>query len=145
MSENTLSPTPKWFSIVAILALVWNLFGVVAYIGRVTMGPEAFAALPEDQQAYLESTPAWATAAFAFAVWGGAIGALLLALKKAWAYPVLIVSLIGVLVQMVHSFFIANSMEVYGPGGVAMPIMVLAVGFYLVWLARSAKSKGWII
>ena len=144
MTENTTSSTPKWFMIVAILALIWNLFGVVAYIGRVTMSPEAFAALPADQQAYLESTPIWATAAFAFAVWGGALGALALVLKKAWAYPVLIVSLLGVLVQMVHSFFIAKSMEVYGPGAFIMPIMVLGIGFYLVWLARSAKAKGWI-
>ena len=47
---NTISPTPKWFIIVAIVALIWNLFGVVAYIGRVTMSPETFEALPPDQQ-----------------------------------------------------------------------------------------------
>ena len=88
--------------------------------------------------------PTWATAAFAVAVWGGALGTLALILKKAWALPVLAASLIGIVVQMYHSMFVSSAMEVYGPGKFIMPIMVLAIGFYLVWLARSAKAKGWI-
>jgi hypothetical protein len=33
---------------------------------------------------------------------------------------------------------------VYGPGGMTMPIMVMAISIFLVWYSRSAKEKGWI-
>ena len=144
MSENNESSTPKWFSIVAILALLWNLMGVLNYLMRAYRSDEAFAALPEAQQGYLEATPAWAVAGFGLAVWFGALGSLALVLKKGWAYPVLIISLIGVLMQMVHSFFVSNALEVFGAGSMGMLILVLIIGIYLIWLARSAKAKGWI-
>jgi len=144
MSENNESSAPKWFSIVAILALVWNLMGVGAYLMRAYRGDEAIAALSEAERAYLEAVPAWATAAFAFAVWGGALGSLALVLKKAWAYPVFIISVLGIAGQMIHSFFIANAMEIYGMGSLIMMITTLAIGIFLVRFAGIAKEKGWI-
>ena len=92
----------------------------------------------------IESTPVWAISAFAIAVNGGALGCLLLLLRQAWAFPVLIASLAGILVQMYHSIFIANSIEVYGPGGMIMPVMVIVIAIFLVWYAKGAKEKGWI-
>jgi hypothetical protein len=144
MSGNNTSSAPTWFLIGGILALIWNLMGVAAYVMQVTISPEAMAALPEAERALYESTPAWATAAFAIAVNGGALGCLFLVLKKAWAVPLLQLSLAGIVVQMIHAFFISNSFEVLGPGGTIMPLMVTVVAVLLVWLAGSAKTKGWI-
>ena len=141
---DTPSKAPTWFLIVGIVALVWNLLGVAAYVMQVTMTPETIAALPEAERALYASTPAWATAAFAIAVNGGALGCLFLILKKRWATPLLTLSLAGIALQMIHAFFIAKSFEVFGPGGMIMPVMVIVVGVFLVWLARSAQSKGWI-
>ena len=42
------------------------------------------------------------------------------------------------------SFFMANAMEVYGMGSMVMMMITLAIGVFLVWLAKSAKSKEWI-
>jgi MFS superfamily sulfate permease-like transporter len=53
-------------------------------------------------------------------------------------------SLLGVVVQMFHSLFISNSFEVFGPGGMIMPIMVMTIAIYLVVLSKQAKEKGWI-
>lgn len=143
MSEKLKNKAPAWFMIAAVILLVWNLFGVMAYIMQVTMSPDALAALSEEERLLFETTPAWATAAFAVAVNGGAVGCLLLLLKKNLAGFFLQLSLAGVLVQMFHSFFMSQSYEVYGPGGMAMPIMVIAVAVYLVILAATAKSNGW--
>lgn len=140
---NTIKP-PTWFWIVAIVALLWNLMGVMAYIMQVTMSPEAMQALPEAERNLYEATPAWATGAFAIAVWGGALGCLLLVLRKALSIPVLILSLVGILVQMYHAFFMSNNIEVFGPGGMVMPIMIILIALFLVWLARNARSKNWI-
>ena len=141
--ESTNKPA-TWFWIVSAIALLWNLMGVMAYIAQVTMSPEALQALPENERALYESAPAWAIGAFAIAVWGGALGSVLLLLRRKLATSVLIVSFIGIIVQMVHSFGIANSIEVYGPGGMIMPIMVLVIGAGLIWFSRKASTNGWL-
>lgn len=143
MNEKTIKQAPRWFTVVAALALVWNLLGVMAYIMQVTMSPEALAALPQEQQQLYENTPTWATAAFAIAVNGGALGCVLLLLRKNLAGIFLSLSLAGVLVQMFHAFFMTNSIEVLGPAGLVMPIMVLIFAIYLVFLAVKAKTNLW--
>ncbi|MGB7452869.1 MAG: hypothetical protein WBM36_12150 [Lysobacterales bacterium] len=143
MSEKSNNKAPAWFMIAAAIFLVWNLFGVMAYIMQVTMSPDALAALSDEERLIFETTPAWATAAFAVAVNGGALGCLLLLLKRSLAGFFLQLSLAGVLVQMFHAFFMSQSYEVYGPGGMAMPVMVIVVAIYLVILAVMAKSNGW--
>lgn len=144
MSDDLSLKPPTWFWIVAALALVWNLLGVFAYLGQVFATPEMLDAMPADQRALMENTPAWAIGAFATAVWGGALGCVLLFLRKKLSKIVFIVSLIGILVQMYYNIFMSNSMEVYGPGGLAMPIMVLLVGAGLIWLADMTEKKGWL-
>lgn len=143
MSETMKNKAPTWFMVVAGVLLIWNLLGVMAYIMQVTMSPEALAALPEAQRQLYETTPAWATAAFAIAVNGGALGCLLLLLKRNLAGIFLKLSLAGVLVQMVHAFFMSKSFEVFGPGSMVMPIMVIIIAVFLVMLANKAKANRW--
>jgi hypothetical protein len=133
-----------WFWVVGVLALIWNLMGVFAYITQVTMSPEALQALPDEERALYESAPSWATGAFAIAVWGGALGCLLLLLRRKLATPILIISLAGIVVQMYYNLFISNSMEVYGPGGMIMPIMVIAIAIFLIWFARKSTANDWL-
>ena len=85
MNEEVTATLPKMFYWVSGAALVWNLLGIAAYIGQVTMSPETLAGLPPEQRALYEQTPAWVTSAFAIAVNAGAIGCLLLLLRKALA------------------------------------------------------------
>ena len=143
MTENDVYKAPKWFTVVAVIALVWNLLGVMAYIMQVTMSPETLAALPDEQRQLYEATPAWATAAFAIAVNGGALGCVLLLFKMNLAGLLLQLSLAGVLVQMFHAFFMSKSFEVFGPGGLIMPVMVVAIAVYLVVLASKANTNRW--
>ncbi|MBT1688640.1 hypothetical protein [Dawidia soli] len=141
----TTSPKPAaWFWIVSILALLWNLMGIMAYIMRVTMTPEALQALPEQERALYTNVPVWATAAFAVAVWGSTLACVLLLIRKKLAMPVFVISFIAILIQMVHSLFISNSIAVYGPGGMIMPVMILVIGLYMILFSRQATSKGWL-
>lgn len=143
MTTAPTKPTSA-FWIISVLALLWNLMGVMAYIMHVTMTPETLQALPaEDQQLYT-NVPTWATAAFAIAVWGSTLGCVLLLLRKKLATPVLIIAFAGIVVQMVHQLFISKSIEVYGPGGAIMPVMVVLIGAFLVWYSRKATAMGWL-
>lgn len=142
MSEIEKAPT--WFPILSAVMLVWNLMGVIAYIAQVSMAPEALAALPAAERELYATTPAWANGAFAVAVWAGAAGCLLLLLKRSAAFYLLLTSLAGVVVQMFHSFFMSKSFEVFGPGGMIMPTMVIVIASFLVWLSIYAKNKAWL-
>ncbi|NOR20205.1 MAG: hypothetical protein GQ538_08985 [Xanthomonadales bacterium] len=142
MSEDTIK-APTWFNVVAVVMLLWNVLGVMAYIAQVTMTPEALAALPEAERQLYETTPAWATAAYAIAVNGGVLGCLLLLLKRNLAATFLQLSLVAVIVQMAYSIYIPESYEVYGPAGFIMPVMVLIIAIYLVTLAAKAKARRW--
>lgn len=135
---------PMWFIVVAALAIVWEAMGVMAYIQTLTMTADDLFKLPSAEQTLINTTPEWANAAFAIAVFSGFIGALMLLLKKSIAIPFLVLSLLAVLAQMYNAFFIMDSFAVFGPGGVIMPIMVIVIAILLVWLAHSAKSKQWI-
>lgn len=141
MTASTKKPTTS-FWIIGIIALVWNLMGVFAYLQEAYMTAEDLAALPPDQQAFYENAPAWVTGAFALAVFGGALGCLLLLLRKKLATFVLIISFIGILAQMSYNFFISKSMEVYGPGEMIMPVMVIVVGVFLVWYSKKMQTQG---
>jgi hypothetical protein len=135
---------PLWFWIVSAVMLLWNGLGVMAYIQDATLSSATLQAMPDAERALRLSRPAWATAAFAVAVFGGTAGCLLLLLRHRFAQSVLILSLLGVVVQMTHAFLIADSIAVYGPDVLIMPAMVLAGALFLVWFARRARRRGWL-
>jgi len=135
---------PKWFKVTAIVAIIWNLMGVIAFISHITMTPEMLAELSQAEQQLYKNTPAWAMFAFALSVFAGMLGSIALFMKKTSAVILLILSLIGVLVQMFHSFFMIDSIEVYGPGGMVMPIMVIIISIALVFIANKAKVNNWL-
>lgn len=135
---------PLWFWAVSAAMLLWNGLGAMAYVADATMTADALNALPEAERALRVSRPAWATAAFAVAVFGGVVGCLLLLVRSRWAFPVLMLSLLGVAAQMTQAFLIANSYEVYGPPGLITPALVLTFSLFLVWFARRARARGWL-
>lgn len=140
---NTASKVPTWFWIVSVLALLWNLLGVLAFFGTVNMSEEALSQFSAAEQEIYRNTPIWATIAFAVAVFAGALGCLGLVLRKNWAKPLLIASLIGVLLQNFHSFILENGLEVYGTDRLAMPTLVIVIGALLIWLFTKVQPRAW--
>ena len=130
---------PVWFWIIAIIALVWNGLGVLAYLGRAFATDEMIAAMPEEAQAeFLMEFPTWYTFAFALAVFCGVLGALSLLIRKNWAYVLFIISALGAITQ--HVYLFANT----DVPSLVMPVLVIVVCLVLVWFAKHAISKHWI-
>lgn len=139
MTDLSNTKPPVWFWIIAVIALLWNGLGVMAYLMHAFITDEAIAALPEEQQAeFLVEHPAWYTAAFALAVFCGALGCLALLLRKKWALILFIISSITATVQQVY---IIATVEEASP---VMPIMVIIVCMILIWLAKKGIAKGWL-
>ncbi len=143
MTNESVKP-PSWFWAIAFIALIWNLLGVFAYLGQAFATPEMLEAMPEQDRLMIEQRPAWATAAFAIAVWGGFLGCLLLVLRRGLAHIILMLSLLGVIVQMIYNLFIAESTIDYGPGQLIMAILIPLVAGGLVLLSKKGKRVGWL-
>jgi hypothetical protein len=139
-----MNKAPKWFLPIAGVALLWNLVGCAAYLSDVMLTPDDVAKMDAAQQALYASRPAWAVAATAIAVWGGAAGCVGLLLRRRWALPLLLASLAGLVVQNVGLFVISDAASLAGPGVVALQGMVMLIAIGLVLLARRAIARGWI-
>ncbi|MEO0526489.1 MAG: hypothetical protein AAFZ89_04645 [Bacteroidota bacterium] len=138
MNKEIIKP-PFWFWLVSAIALLWNLMGVIAYLAQAFITDGPFDKMPEP-----EPQPTWVIAAFAIAVFGGTSGCIALLLRKEWARPIFLVSLIGIVFQVTHVIFISDNFEIYGPGAMIVPIMVIIVGVALVFFARLSSTRNWI-
>ena len=139
-----MSAPPRWYLPVTIVALLWNLLGCAAYLSDVMATPDDVARMSAEQQALYAARPAWAVAATAIAVWGGAAGCLGLILRKRWAVPLLIASLAGVIVQDMALFLLTDAAAQAGTVAMLLQGIVLLVAIGLVMLARKAATRGWL-
>ena len=143
MNDETIGGVRWSFWAIGAVTLIWNVMGVINFF--VQMNADALASFPESHRAIVEGRPAWATGAFAIAVFGGALGCLLLLLRKSAAYYLFIASLLGVIVQLIHTLGIASSTIDFSPFDILMIILMpLAVAAFLTWYSKRAESKGWI-
>lgn len=129
------------FWVIGVIALLWNIGGVTNFIVQV-MNADMLDSYRESERAMIEGRPMWATAAFAVAVFGGALGCLLLLLRKSVALYVFVASLLGVIVTMVHSLGLGIDFGLAEIVGIILMPLVLAV--FLVWYSRYANRKGWV-
>ncbi|WP_295834294.1 hypothetical protein [uncultured Winogradskyella sp.] len=133
----TTTKPPVWFWIISVLALIWNGMGVKQYLQQ-AYNTEAFKSMVSAEELEMISQlPTWYTAVFAIAVFAGALGCILLLLRKKLAYFVLLLSLISVLIQMGYITF---SMDM---ANIMTPFIVIAA-VLLVLFSKHSKKKNWI-
>jgi hypothetical protein len=126
-------------------ALIWNLFGFTVYLNQVTTSPDELKdAYTDAQVAFIQSTPVWATSAFAIAVTAGVLACLMLLLRRAWAVPLFIVSFVAVLVQSFHDFVLNDAVEIFGSPPAYIQGTIIAVGIAMIWYSRHARDKRWL-
>jgi hypothetical protein len=134
---------PAWYWAAAIGALLFECLGCFFYLAEVRLTPEQIAMLPLDQAAMLGARPSWYYAAFGAAVWVGLAGSLGLLLRKAWAVPMLLISLIAVIVQF-SAIFVVPEMRVVTSDALLGPIIIIVVCYGIFMLGRLAKRRGWL-
>ncbi len=140
MNDENVGGVHWSFWAIGAVALIWNVMGVINFF--VQMNPDVLAAYRESERAIIEGRPAWATGGFAIAVFGGALGCLLLLLRKSAAYYLFIASLLGVLVTMIHALGVGIDFSLGEILGIIL--MPLVVAAFLIWYSKQAESKGWI-
>lgn len=140
MSDEDVSTVHWSFWAISAVALIWNVMGAINFFMQ--MNPEMIVSYRPTERAIIEGRPLWATSGFAIAVFGGALGCILLLLRMALATWLFIPSLLGVVATMIHTLGIGID---FGLGEIlGIILMPLAVATFLVWYAKLAESKGWI-
>lgn len=135
---------PRWFTVVPVVALLWNLIGLVAVLGDLSLSAEQLAALPQDQQALHAARPLWSVAGSVLAVAAGTLGCIFLLLRKRWAVAAFVASLVGIVLQDVGLFIVAAAVQSPGTVAAVMQGVVLLIALGLLLLSRKAAAKSWL-
>jgi len=136
---------PAWFMVAAVAALLWNLIGVAMFATHYTMTPEALAALSAEQQSLFAAMPDWTWAAYGVAVASGALGSLMLVLRRRAATWLLLASLLAVAAQFAWQAFLSEAVALLGAvQALGLPLFILVAAALVYWLARHAAARGWL-
>ena len=143
MSEaKTGAPWHLW--VVGVIALLWNAFGCYDFYMTTTGGEEYLRSygMTEEMIAYFSAMPGWLTPAWAIGVGGGALGAILLLLRKKLALPVFVVSFVAYLITVIYQYGMSNGGAVVGQQGVIMSVIIAAICLFLIWYASAMSRRG---
>lgn len=135
------SKRSPWYWLVSVLALLWNLVGLLMFWKQITLTPDAVAALPPAQQQINAAMPGWVHGLFGIAVVAGVLGSLGLLLQRRWASPLLLLSLLAVIAQMVSAYAITPVWALTGAASAVFPLLLIVVALLLWRFARAATAR----
>ncbi|MEO0903015.1 MAG: hypothetical protein AAFY00_13820, partial [Bacteroidota bacterium] len=121
-----------------------NHMGVFNYLNQAYNKEAMLETLSLVQREAFESIPAWATAAFAIAVFSGFFASIALLLRKKWAKQLFTLSLIAAVTQFISWLFVSKAAEAFGPTAYLMPIIVVIIGVYLILFSGRGIQNGWL-
>ncbi|WP_157515009.1 hypothetical protein [Gaetbulibacter saemankumensis] len=122
----------------SVIALFWNAMGVDQYIGQAYKTERWRASISNEQFEIISNLPAWLTAAFAIAVFAATIGSVGLILKQKWAYHLLVISLIAVVIQM--GYYLMQGYTDH----LGMTLSIIGFAIFLVWFSKKSVEEGWL-
>lgn len=135
------APAHLW--IVAIATALWNAFGALDYTMTQTRNPAWMAQLTAGQRAWLDQAPLWADASWAFGVWGGLAGSILLLARSRHAVTAFILSLAGLAVNT--SFQLVSPMptgHIDAAAEIVLHVAIWAVAVGLLFYALRMRARG---
>lgn len=140
MSPSPATPRHLW--IVGILALLWNAVGAYDYLMTETRNEAYMAKFTPEQLDYFYAFPTWVIAAWALAVWGGVLGAVLLLMRNRFAVPVLVISLIGMVGTTINTIVSGGFSIMGGIGPTLFTLLIFVISVGLLLYARRMQSSG---
>lgn len=132
----------KWYYVLAVLALLWNLMGCLAFGADMMLTEQDIASLSAPEQALYTSRPIWAVIGTAVAVVLGALGCVGMLVKQRWAVMAFYLSLIGLIAQDIHLLLLSDAVAIYGAMVPVMQGLVFIIAIALVVWSRKARAQG---
>lgn len=134
--------TPVHLWIVAVLALLWHLMGVVDYLATQLRWEAYMSDFTQEQLDYFYGFPSWVVAAWAIAVWGGLLASIGLLLRKRWAVWLFALALAGLALSTLYNFVLSDGAAIMGTTGTIFTVVIWIVTIALLLYARRQAAAG---
>ena len=136
---------PKSYWIISTIALIWMVFGVVAWLMDLLMPAAALEQMDAAQRQLYVTRPQWLFVVYAIAIFSGLLGAIGLLIRRGWARWAFVASLAAVIVQFGYTFLVMDAVQVLGPArALPFPIVIFLIGVFLIWYSGLARRHGWL-
>ncbi len=133
-----------WFWIVAGAATLFNVGGVMAYLGSQFDPESATAGMTAEQAAYFLNYPAWYVAIYALTTHLALAGGILLLLRRSWALYAFGISAALYLFSVIYHYVLNDVFATFAAGihifNVVIGAQLLGFAFFAHW----ATGKGWL-
>lgn len=129
------------YIIISVFFLVWNLFGVFAFIVEMTASEMITDPMNDTQLEMYLQRPSWYLIFYGIAVFAGFIAAIMLLARRRQAAFFALLSLLGVIVTTGYNFYSGAADLVEGADQIFLIGVPLISVFMLVY-ARHADKKG---
>lgn len=133
----------KWFWIVSIIFLMWNLMGLGAWSAQFADSSAMTEDYTQEQLDFFYAYPDWYQWIFGIAVFTGVIACILLLFKKKSAVSMALVSLITVLICKGYDVY-AGGLDIFGTSDKVFLVVVPLLALLLWMFTRSASHRNWI-
>ncbi len=133
------------FWIVAIVALIWNLMGITAFLVDTFAAEAMMEGYTEAQKEVHLAAPIWSKVAYGAATITGILGAIALVARKKWAVSLFFLSLLASIVHSGYIIFGMDGMNNFGIGnGLIFPLLIIILDLFFWWYSKFAQTRGWL-
>jgi len=134
------------FWILGVLFLLWNAAGCYAYWLDVSLSDAKYAEIYGEAMAAIRGDySSFMIAAYAIAVWGGLLAAILYLLRKKWAVYLFIVSFITAMISNSWVFTNADAKVAAGSSYWVMPAVIFVLGVIEILWSRKKATDGTLV
>jgi hypothetical protein len=134
--------TPWHLWLVGVVAVLFNLIGVVDFAMNLAQGPKYLQSMgmTPEQIAHYQQMPGWMLVVWAVGVFGAFGASLLLVGRKALAFSVFVVSLLAFLLSLVYTYLLTNGGALMGPQmamtSAVIALLLVAFSLYARFMAQ---------
>jgi hypothetical protein len=134
-------PVARWYMAAAVVSFLLLLLPLAGAVIHSTTDP---ATLPLDERTQYVVEPLWMVAAFGLTGLAGAIGGVMLILRRRAAEPLLLAAVIAIVVWFAGLFVNGQLRDLLTTDQIAMALVVVIVVWTIFWFARHSRQRGWL-
>lgn len=128
--------------VVGVLALLWNLFGLVDFSATMTRWEPYMGNYSAEQLDYFYGFPAWANAVWGIAVITSVLGSIGLLSRRDWAVWMFGVAIVAMAVTSLYNLVLSDGVAMMGGTGIAFTVVIWLVAIFLFLYARRMSQRG---
>ena len=141
-SDTVKQSTPWHLWVIGAVSLLWNGFGGFDYVMTKTRNEAYLEPFTEEQLEFFFNFPLIANIGWGLGVWMSILGSILLLLRSKWAFQAFRLSLLGLIITTIYSYFIANALEITKMGGAIFSAVIFLIALGLYFYSHRMMNKG---